>query len=810
MELVEGETLAERILRGRLPIPEAVSHARQIAEALDAAHEKGIVHRDLKPANIKITAAGLVKVLDFGLAKLDDRGAFEAGALSQSPTVTIGSTREGVIAGTAPYMSPEQARGTPVDKRTDIWAFGCVLYETLTGRRAFAGETVSDTIAAILEREPDWKGLPDETPTGLRRLLQRCLDKDPRRRLRDIGDVRIELEETLSTSQAPPTSTTAHDSPRWRATAWFVTVIAALSALIATIAVWNLKPALATAPQTEARFRLPMPAGVGLPLGGQGRLTVSPDGRHVAFVGKRGALQQLYLRTLQDTETKALPETERGDQPFFSPDSRWLAFFAGGKLKKVPTSGGVPVVICDAPSSRGGFWGENDTIVFSPQARGSGIFQVSADGGAAKQITTLDTSRGETSHRFPELLPGDETILFVAYGATYQDVSIVAQSLKTGERRVLIEGASLPHYASTGHLLYVQPKRAGTIMAVAFDAERSKLTGTPVPIVEGVLTDRGDYAHWSLARSGMLVYAPGGFTEAENNLVLVDRKGVATPVGTPLQRPYRFPRLSPDGRRVVVTLGGIQSTLWIYERSSSSFNRLTFEGNNDWPAWTPDGKRVTYASNRAEPWRLFWKPFDGSGQEERLLARGRGDQQPYSWSSDGKVLLYQDNTPATRQDIWALQIDNNREPRPILQTPASEVDAGLSGDGRWMVYASDESGRYEVYVQSFAGSGGKWQISTDGGREPVWAHNGREVFYRSGEKMMAAEVAREPTFHAATSRLLFQGPYEAGNIGSPDYDVTADDQRFMMVQPSEQQSSSGDFNVVLNWFEELKRVAPTD
>jgi len=809
LELVEGQTMAERLARGPLPAAEALTFARQVADALDAAHEKGIVHRDLKPANIKITSDGAVKVLDFGLAKLDARGAFDAGALSQSPTVTIGGTREGVIVGTAGYMSPEQARGTSVDKRTDVWAFGCVLYEMLTGRLAFAGETVSDTIAAVLGREPDWDALPDETSPGLRRLLQRCLDKDPRRRLRDIADARIELEDTLAASSASLISTSARDASHRRAVPWYAVATVVLSALIATIAVWNLKPVPATAPQSEARLTLPVPEGIRLPLGSFGSvIAVSPDGNHVAFVGESANTDRLYLRTLKDADTKMLPDTDDAAQPFFSPDSRWLAFFAGGKLKKVPTTGGVPVVVCDVPASRGGFWSENGTIVFSPQAR-AGLFQVSADGGAAKQITTLDTSRGETSHRLPELLPGGETILFAAYGATYQDVAIVAQSLKTGERQVLIEGASLPRYVSTGHLLYVQPKRPGTVMAVAFDPKSQRIMGTPAPVVEGVLSERGDYAHWSIARSGMLVYAPGGFQEPKSNLVYVDRKGVATPVGTPLLRPYSFPRLSPDGRRLVITLQGIQSVLWIYERATGTFNRLTFAGNNDWAAWTPDGKRVTYASNRAEPWRLFWKSADGSGNEEPLLAMKVGNQQPYSWSPDGKVLVYSDGRPEAGQDIWALRVDGDRQPTPILHTLASEVDARLSPDGRWLAYASDESGRYEVYVQSFSGSGGKWQISSNGGREPVWAHNGRELFYRNEGKMLAAEVATQPTFQAATSRLLFQGPYEATTTLSPDYDVTPDDQRFVMVQRSDQQSPTTDFNVVVNWLEELKQRVPT-
>ena len=808
LELVEGQTLAEKLAqdspstrRLRLGLEQALDIARQIADALDAAHDKGIVHRDLKPANIKITPEGRVKVLDFGLAK----------AATADETISEGPTRAGMILGTPAYMSPEQACGKTVDKRTDIWAFGCVLYEMLTGRLTFAGETASEAIAAILGSEPDWNALPDGTPTGIRRLLQRCLDKDSKRRLRDIGDARMELDDTLSGSQGLPISTAGQGLLHRSTASWYVAAAAVLSALIAAFAAWNLKPAPPTAPESLARFILPMPAGVGLLLDRFGSdVTVSPDGRHVAFVGRRTG--QLYMRTIRDADTKILTGTEGAQQPFFSPDSRWLAFFAGGSLKKVPTAGGVPIIVCDAPGSRGGFWSEDGTtIVFSPLSRGSGILQVSADGGATTQITALDVNRGETSHRLPELLPGGETILFAVYGATYQDVSIVAQSLKTGERQVLIEGASLPHYvASSGHLLYLQPKRPGTIMAVAFDPETLRFAGTPVAVVEGVLTARGDYAHWSVARSGVLVYAPGGFKEPERNLVFVDRKGVAAPVGTPLQRPYAFPRLSPDGSRVVVTLQGIQSTLWLYDLASGIFTRLTFEGNNNWAAWTPDGKRVTYASNRAEPWRLFWKQFDGSGTEEMLLAKGAGQgQQPYSWSADGKVLVYADGTPEVGQNIWALPMDGDRQPRPILQTPDSEVDARLSPDGRWLAYASDESGHYEVYVQPFSGSGGKWQISADGGREPVWARSGREIFYRNGEKMMAASVATEPTFKPATSRLLFQGPYERTNTLSPSYDVTVDDERFLMVQQSEQQSPPDHLNVVLNWTEELKRLVPT-
>ena len=492
-----------------------------------------------------------------------------------------------------------------------------------------------------------------------------------------------------------------------------------------------------------------------------------------------GAIRRLYLREIGGTETKVLPGTEGASQPFFSPDGQWLAFFADGKLKKVPTNGGPATLLSEATSARGGSWGDSGTIVFSPQARGSGILQISAEGGVPKPITTLDIAKGETSHRTPELLPGGKTVVFTAYGATYQDVSIVAQSLKTGERRVLIEGASQPQYASTGHLLYIQPKLPGTIMAVAFDPNSLKISGPPVPVIEDVLTTRGDYSQWGVSRSGMLVYSTGGFQEPENNLVWVDRKGIVDQLAAPAKRPYGFPRLSPDGRKIVVALQAVQSSLWIYDLFGNTFTRLTFEGNNSWPVWTPDGKRVTYASNRSEPWHLFWKLADGSGNEEMLLARPSGDQEPYSWSPDGKVLAYQEAGPSTQQDIWVLSIDGEHRSRPFLQTPASEQDASFSPNGRWMAYASNESGRYEVYVQPFLGSGGKWQISTDGGREPLWARSGRELFYRSGEKMMVADVITQPGFQAAGSRVLFQGPYETTSSASANYDVSADGQRFL-------------------------------
>ena len=537
-------------------------------------------------------------------------------------------------------------------------------------------------------------------------------------------------------------------------------------------------------------------------------MALSPDGTHLAYVVSRGGSVQLYLRAMDQLETSAIPGTERGVNPFFSPDGQWVGFFADGKLKKVSISGGAPMILCDAPQPRGASWGPNDTIVFAPTSS-SGLSQVSAAGGTPQLLTTLDSQEGERSHRWPQLLPDGKAVLFTVAtsGGTFDEGRILVQLLETGERRVLIQGGTYPHYLPTGHLVYAQ---AGTLLAVPFDPSRLEVTGAAVPLVEGVMQSARGAAQVSFSSVGSLVYLPGGIGEAERTLVWVDRKGGAQPLAAP-PRPYLNPHLSPDGRQLAVEIAAAKRDMWVYDISRETLTRLTFEGiQSQVPTWTPDGKRVTFNSARARSFNLFWRPADGSGAEERLMT-SEYNLLPSSWSPDGQMLAFSEVHPTTRLDIWVLPLEGERKPRPFLITQFNESSAMFSSDGRWLAYTSDESGRFEIYVQPFPGPGRKWQISTEGGTEPVWARNGGELFYRSeiGNRMMAVDITTEPTFNAGKPRLLFEGRYDTRvTIGyRANYDVTADGQRFVMIKGEEGQ---GQINVVLNWFEELKRLVPTN
>ncbi len=799
LELVEGKTLAQLLTRGPQPLPEALEICRQIAEGLEAAHERGIIHRDLKPANIKITQDGKVKILDLGLATAVARKA--AGTdVAEAQTITRGVTAPGMVLGTAAYMSPEQANGKPLDRRADIWAFGCVLYEVLTGKQAFAGATVSETMARVLRDTPDWSLLPQDSPAIIRSLLSRCLDKDPNLRLHDVADVRILVEEALSEPLTgwPMEVTAAAHSPLWRrAIPWGIAVIA----VIAGVAFWGMLQPSPPTPRTTRTV-------VGLPpnqeLASRPHavpIAVSPDGLSLVYAAAQpGGRPQLYLRLLDQFEAKRIPASEDAESPFFSPDGLWVGFFAAGRLQKVSMAGGAPLPICRVSQGAGGAsWGRDDTIIFGG-GLGLGLFRVSASGGQPENLTTPASEKGEVHHGDAEILPDGTSVLFTVGAAKGSKVGVL--SLETGDWRELLDGGAGARYLPTGHMIYSQ---SGNLRLVPFDLVERKLVDSATPILDGVSwSNLGglEFVRFAVSATGTLVYVPGGNLIAPTMPVWVDREGRATSLPVDGGR-HLHPRLSPDGKRIAVTKLHEDSgtgDIWIIDVESGRRTRLTVEGASYSPSWTPDGKHVTFVSKG----NIFWKAADGSGEAEPLLVR-ENYQRPWSWSRDGKFLVFDDLTPAGL-DLWVR--DGKGDSRPFVATSFAETASMFSPDGRWLAYVSDESDRNEVYVEPYPGPGERSLVSKDGGRWPVWSGDGQELFYLNGDRMMAVAVETGPVFSAGTPRLLFEGQYFSQTLAA-NYDVSPDGQRFVMISEDELEAPT-QINVVLNWFEELKQRVPSD
>ena len=796
MELVEGVTLAERIKKGPLPLAEALPIAKQIAEGLEYAHEHGIIHRDLKPSNVKVRPDGQVKILDFGLAKAFE-GETSEEEIENSPTISAVATRVGVLLGTAAYMSPEQARGKRVDRRADIWAFGCVLYEMLTGREAFAGETTSDTLACVIRAEPDWSSIPASVPLRIRELLRRCLLKDPKQRLRDIGDARITVEEALSGTPQETEVLWAGtvDLPVWRRLLPWAAGI--LLAALASAGVWELRP---RGPVEQiVHFSFAAPAGHSLVSQGLGyaNLAVSPDGTSVAFVVEPGGTSQLYLRRMDQSEATLLKGTEGGDAPFFSPDGQWVGFFADGKLKKISVFGGTPVTLCDAAQiGRGGTWTLDDTIIFAP-SRGSGLMRVSATGGTPQPFTRLDSSKGEITHRWPQVLPGGKAVVY-AIGIEFNSATIAVANLKSGAAKTLAIRGGYPRYVKGGYLVF---ERQEGLYAVPFDSERLEVTGSPFPVLQVQASPQGGAAGFAVSETGSLVYIPPVETIAK--LAWVNRKGVLELLEAP-GKDYLGLRLSPDGKRAVMPIrekGFLD--IWMDDIQRGTLTRLTFEsGDNVNPIFSPDGQRIAFSELKDGNFSILAKPADGSGTEETLLPPQSVRSNAVSWSPDGKFLAYAHFDHNGKREIWILPLEGERKPQPVLANQFDNRGAWFSPDGKYLAYVSNENGRDEVYVMPFRNGSGKWQISTSGGGGPIWQRDGKELFYRESGSIMSVDIATQPTFHASTPRVIVPAKAMGNIVG---YDVSPDGQRFLISRQSNEGAQAEQINVILNWSEELRR-----
>jgi serine/threonine-protein kinase len=814
MELVEGEDLSERVASGPIRLDEALPLARQIAEALEAAHAHGVIHRDLKPANIKVRRDGEVKVLDFGLAKLAEpsgsggSGRSGGGGLSQSPTITspAAMTGVGVLLGTAAYMAPEQVRGKPVDKRADIWAFGCVLYEMLTGKRAFQAEAVSLTLAEVMKSDPEWSRLPPGTPALLTRLLRRCLQKDPGRRLHDIADARLELEDLIAGASAEDLPARGQNRRSTVGIAW----------ILAGLSVAGLVYALlfggeeAGPPAGVTRFTVELLPGQRL----NGPMALSRDGRTLVYGAQSpAASNQLYIRRAEDLAARAMPDTDGARFPFMSPDGQSIGFIVNGTtIKTMPLSGRASVTVASVSAGFGAAWLADDTIIFG-SAR-SGLMRVSVTGGEPQPLTELDASQGEVGHISPVPIPGTDGVLFtVRSRAESSSDRIEVLSLSTRVRRTLTAG-SAASVLPDGRIVF---ERDGSLWSAPFDLEQQTLTAPATSVISGLGTrsDPGRVTAYAIGAGGSLAYQ---LAESEGyelrKLVWVDRRGNEQPINAPA-RAWWWPTISPDGKRLGVhIMNSANMDAWIYALDRGPLMRLTDNpGVDGYPLWTPDGTRVVFWSNRGNTENLFWRAADFSGEDNRLT-ENIDRRYPFSWAAGGTLLVYSESSPDTKQDIGVVPVaDGTRTGRLIIHGPADETRPSMSSDGRWIAYQSNKSGQWEVYVQRFPELDALQQISLSGGESPLWSPDGRELFFRKADAVLRVPIeASSSMLTHENPEVLFKGPYvpESGGPSGRSYALAPDGQRFLMMKGEGRLDTDGGAAQIVwvqNWSSELTRAS---
>jgi Tol biopolymer transport system component len=787
MELVEGEDLSALIARGPIPLADALPIARQIAAALEAAHEQGIVHRDLKPANVKVRADGTVKVLDFGLAKATDpRGASGSIDPAMSPTLTAHMTQLGVILGTAAYMAPEQARGKAVDKRADIWAFGAVVFEMLTGARAFPGDDVTDTLAAVVRAEPNWALLPAGVPPTLVTYLRRALEKDPKQRVPDASTMRLALDGAFDVPPAgTPAPVAAHRGPR-PAIVWVLAGLAALSFVVAVVALWT-RPAAIRPP--EVRLAIALPPGAEL----TSYPAITRDGRTVAYVAQQGAADpQLYLRDLDAFDSRIVAGSSGAREPFFSPDGKWVAFFANGQLQKAEVAGGAPIRMAEASYPFGGTWTTDDAIVYAASLS-SGLLQIPASGGAPRQISRPDGAANGYAHVFPQALPGGRALLFSMWG---RDRGTVILSRESGKWDMLLPVTTFasalydPSAGAPGRLLIVDD--AAGVRAAPFDPDHPARTSAGGSVLDNVYyqmeTEAG--AWLAVSENGTAVFAAGN--PAKTSLVWVSRDGAISPLGRK-QDVYREVNLSPDGTKAAVRQG---LNLWAVDLASGTSSPLTLgNDSNILPVWSRDGRRVVFASNRGGDWDIYSQPADGSRPAEVLLKRP-SEQFPYGFAPDG-TLLYTEISPTTGRDLWTLSPEG--KPSPFRVTRFNEFAAQFSpepGGPHWIAYASDESGQPEIYVESYPGGARRIPVSSGGGARPIWSPDGRELYFLTRDALVVVTLQPNGTF-GAPRKVIDTADFQRDDRFQ-SYSVAPDGKRILMIHRDEG-SAPRQLNVIVNW-----------